>query len=71
MNYTNSTLILDKKNNNSFFEGLGAFVAIITVCCIYFCYFTPSKEESERRFRWSVERAQNRIALRNELAQHV
>ena len=69
MNYTNSTLIVEHNNNIS--EAIWSLIAIIILCGLYFCICTPSKEESERRFKWGVERAQARIELRNELAQKV
>ena len=69
MNYTNSTLVI--QDNKNIYEGIGALIAIIILCGLYFCICTPSKEESEKRFKWGVERAQARIELRNELAQKV
>lgn len=69
MNYTNSTLIVE--DNKNIYEGIGALIAIIILCGLYFCICTPSKEESEKRFKWGVERAQARIELRNKLAQKV
>lgn len=69
MNYTNSTLIVEDNNNIS--EAIWSLIAIIILCGGYFCFCTPSKEESEKRFKWGVERAQARIELRNELAQKV
>lgn len=70
MNYTNSTLIVEDKNNDKMSESVFALIALIILCIVYFC-FAPSKEESERRFKWGVERAKARIELRNELAQRV
>lgn len=71
MNYTNSTLSLEDKNNNTFSEAIGGLIAIIIIACIYFCFCTPSKEESEKRFKWGVNRAQRRIELRNQLAETI
>ena len=69
MNITNSTITEDSKEN--FVETLSVIGGLVLLCCLYYCYCTPSKEESEKRFKWSVERAKARIALRNELATQV
>ena len=71
MNYTNSTLTLEDNNSKKISESIFALIALVTLCGIYFCFCTPSKEESEKRFQWGVERAKARIELRNELAQKV
>ena len=71
MNYTNSTLIIEDKNNNEISESVFALLALVILCSFYFCFCKPTKEESEKRFKWGVERAQARIELRNELAQKV
>ncbi len=71
MNYTNSTLIVEDKNNDKMSESVFALIALVILCIVYFCFCAPSKEESEKRFKWGVERAKARIELRNELAQRV
>ncbi len=71
MNYTNSTLTMQDKNNNKMSESVFAIIALVILCGFYFCFCTPNKQESEKRFKWSVERAKARIELRNELAQRV
>ena len=71
MNYTNSTLTIEDKNSNKISESVFALIALVILCGLYFCFCTSSKEESEKRFQWSVQRAQTRIELRNKLAQRI
>tara|TARA_Y100000992_G_C20953216_1_gene344547 strand:+ start:34 stop:348 length:315 start_codon:yes stop_codon:yes gene_type:complete len=71
MNYTNSTLTVEDNNSKKISESVFALIALIILCIVYFCFCTPNKQESEKRFKWGVERAKARIELRNELAQRV
>ena len=71
MNYTNSTLTVENNNSNKMSESIFALIALVILCGFYFCFCTPNKEESEKRFKWGVERAKARIELRNELAERV
>ncbi len=70
MNYTNSTLIVED-NHNKISESVFALIALVILCIVYFCFCAPSKKDSEKRFKWGVERAKARIELRNELAQRI
>ena len=69
MNITNSTIIQDNNNKAHYLdEIISIIIGIVVLCCIYCLFCRQKKEERERRFKWGVERAQARIALRNELA---
>ena len=69
MNITNSTIIEENKENLN--EAYYFIIGCVVVFSLYWCYCTPSKEESDRRFKWGVERAKSKIALRNELSMGV
>lgn len=71
MNYTNSTLTVEYNHYNKMVESVFTLIVIVILCGFYFCFCTTNKEESNKRFKWGVERAQARIQLRNVLAQRV
>jgi len=72
MNFTTNSTVLEKTLSESYFkETLITIGVIFVVCCIYYCVFTPTNEESDKRMKWGVERAKARIALRNDLAYKV
>ena len=70
MNYsTNSTVIMGGDFSDiSLKEALIPIGVILLLCYIYYCLFTPSKRESDKKMKWSVDRAKVRIALRHDLA---
>lgn len=71
MNSTNSTVLEETISESSLKETLILIGLISIMCCIYYCVFTPTKEESDKRMKWGVDRAKARIALRNNLAYKV
>tara|TARA_A100001015_G_C14680507_1_gene590515 strand:- start:457 stop:672 length:216 start_codon:yes stop_codon:yes gene_type:complete len=68
MNIANNTIIQHNKVHHLDEIISNIIVGILVLCFIYCLFCRQKKEEREIRFNWGVERAQAKVALRNELA---